>query len=153
MKDKLDALEICPKCGSDACYKTPLNENKNRYTCFGCGFYTTDLMVQGEFDFESYEETLPELFKDMKVSDHNGNIWYPMTINLPEKGTVFPMGKSISDWEWASVRVKEVSDEEKEKFKIPGSKESYNYKTDMSTLQKYNRTDFIEALDYIGFFE
>lgn len=152
MKD-LDKLQICPKCNSDACYVTPLNEKNNHYTCFGCGFYTTDLMVQGEFDFETYESTLPELFKDMKTSDFLERVWYPMTINIPEKGTVFPIGKSLLDWEWASVKVKEVKEEEKEKFKIPGSKDSYNYKTDMTTLKKYGRKDFIEALEYIGFFE
>ena len=152
MIENLDKLEICPKCGSDACYVTPLNKTHNRYTCFGCGFYTTDLMKEGEFDFEQYEETLPELFKDMKYTDNEKRVWYPMTINLKEKGTVFPIGKTLSDWEWASVKVKEVSEEEKGKFKIPGSKESYGYKTDMSTLQKYGRKDFIEALDYIGFF-
>lgn len=153
MNKDLDKLEICPKCGSDACYVTPINEKYNRYTCFGCGFHTTDLMVKGEFDFDTYEETLPELFKDIKYTDEKNRVWYPMTINLPEKGTVFPMGKTADKWEWASVKVKEVSDKEKEQFKIPGSKDSYKFKTDMSTLQKYSTGDFIEALDYIGFFK
>ena len=110
-------------------------------------------MVKGEFDFDTYEETLPELFKDIKYTDEKNRVWYPMTINLPEKGTVFPMGKTADKWEWASVKVKEVSDKEKEQFKIPGSKDSYKFKTDMSTLQKYSTGDFIEALDYIGFFK
>ena len=151
-KPALDKLQICPKCGSDACYVTPINKRNNHYSCFGCGFYTTDLMKEGEFDFESYEETLPELFKDIKYVDSEKRVWYPMTINLPEKGTVFPIGQNSNNWEWAGVKVKEISQEEQDKFKIPGSKESYKFKTDMSTLKKYGRKDFIEALDYIGFF-
>jgi predicted RNA-binding Zn-ribbon protein involved in translation (DUF1610 family) len=38
-----DSLQICPKCGSDACYVTPINSTNNKYFCFGCGFETTDL--------------------------------------------------------------------------------------------------------------
>lgn len=60
-----DSLGLCPKCSCDGCYITPINEAKNAYFCFGCGFQTNDLMVEGEFDFEQYEETLPELYKDI----------------------------------------------------------------------------------------
>ena len=59
MKDK---LSICPRCTSDACYITPLNEVKNNYFCFGCGFQTNDLMKEGEFDFETYEDRVKPSF-------------------------------------------------------------------------------------------
>ena len=51
-----DSLIICPKCSSDACYKTPINEFHSSYACFGCGFYTSDLMRDSEFNFEEFEE-------------------------------------------------------------------------------------------------
>jgi hypothetical protein len=56
------------------------------------------------------------------------------------------------DWQWAGIKVKEVSKEEQEKFKIPGSDKTYKYKTDMTTLKEYSQQDFMEALEYIGFF-
>jgi len=148
-----DNLEICPKCGGDAAYTTQLNATAKNYFCFGCGFTSNDLMIAGEFDFDQYEETLPELYKDIKVDDGSGRIWYPITINIEDKGTVFAKGTNYEDWVWAGVKVKEVSKEEQKKFKIPGTNKSYKYKTDMTTLKEYKQGDFIEALDYINFFE
>jgi len=148
-----DNLNICPSCGSDAAYVTPLNAKANNYFCFGCGYQTNDLMKEGEFDFEQYEETLPELYKDIKKIDSENRVWYPITINLEDKGTVFAKGTSYEDWLWAGIKVKEVDDEEKNKFKIPGTDKFYQYKTDMSTLWEFERKDFIEALDYISFFK
>ena len=147
-----DNLEICLKCGGDACYTTELNSTAKNYFCFGCGFTTNDLMIIGEFDFDQYEETLPELYKDIKVNDGSQRVWYPITINLEDKGTVFAKGTSLMDWQWAGIKVKEVSKEEQEKFKIPGSDKSYKYKTDMTTLKEYSQHDFMEALEYINFF-
>lgn len=147
-----DNLETCLKCGGDACYTTELNSTAKNYFCFGCGFTTNDLMVIGEFDFDQYEETLPELYKDIKVNDGTERVWYPITINLEDKGTVFAKGTSLIDWQWAGIKVKEVSKEEQEKFKIPGSDKSYKYKTDMTTLKEYSQHDFMEALEYINFF-
>lgn len=150
---KKDNLELCPKCGGDACYVTPMNAEANNYFCFGCGFQTNDFMTIGEFDFETYEETLPELFKDIKVNDSSSRVWYPITINIEDKGTVFVKGTSLLDWRWAGVKVKEVSKEEQEKFKIPGTDKTYKYKTDMKTIQEFSQGDFMDALEYIGFFK
>ena len=139
-----DNLENCPKCGGDACYTTKLNATTKNYFCFGCGFTTNDLMVIGEFDFEQYEETLPELYKDIKVDDGTSRVWYPITINIEDKGTVFAKGTNFTNWMWAGIKVKEVSKEEQEKFK------EEKYKADMSTIKHFIEREFIEALSYIG---
>jgi hypothetical protein len=149
MKDK---LTICDRCQGDACYVTPLNELKNNYFCFSCGFQTNDLMKGGEFDFETYEESLPELYKDLKNTDSEKRVWYPITINIQDKGTVFANGKNKYDWQWAGVKAIEVNEEEKGKFKIPGTEDYYTHKTDIKSLKNYSQGDFIEALDYINFF-
>jgi len=149
MKDKLD---ICPKCGGDACYITPVNEHKDNYYCFGCGFQTNDLMVENEYDFELYEETLPELYKDIKYKDELNRIWYPITINIQEKGTVFANGNNKDNWTWAGALAVEVSEDEKGKFKIPGTNEFYTHKTDIKSLKNFPQNDFIEALDYVNYF-
>jgi len=148
-----DNLEVCMKCGGDACYTTELNPQVKNYFCFGCGFTTNDLMIQGEFDFTQYEETLPEIYKDIKVGDELGRVWYPTSINLPDKGTVFINGKEWNNWKWAGVKVKKVAEEEKEKFKIPGTDDYYKHKTDMSSLKQFDQNNFMDALEYIGFFE
>ena len=61
-----DSLVMCPKCGSDACYKTPINEFHSNYSCFGYGFQTSDLIREGEFNFEEYVQSLPYLYVDIK---------------------------------------------------------------------------------------
>jgi hypothetical protein len=47
---------------------------------------------------------------------------------------VFADGRSTEDWKWAAVQSKDG-------------------KADMITLQQFDEKDFMEALDYIGFFQ
>ena len=55
--------------------------------------------------------------------------------------------------EWTGVKVTDVKEEEKEKFKIPGTDDYYKHKTDMKTMKNFKQEDFMDALEYIGFFE
>jgi len=143
-----DEMVLCPKCGCDACYKAPINEVKSSYFCWGCGYQTNDLMKEGEFDFEGYEEILPELYKDVKHQDEEGRVWYPITINLEDKGTVFLNGKSADMVEWSGIRVVELTEEEKTQPKFKNKQ----YKSDAKSLKSFG-SDFIEACDYVGVFE
>ena len=142
-----DKLDICPKCGCDGCYITPINETKNNNICWGCGFQTNDLMKEGEFDFTAFEETLPELYKDVKYVDQESRVWYPISINLPDKGTVFLNGTSAEDIKWSAIKVVELTEEEKKEPKYKG----LTFKSDAKSLQDFGE-DFIEACDYIGLF-
>lgn len=142
-----DNLITCPKCGCDGCYAVPINESKFSYFCWGCGFQTNDLMKVGEFDFTAYEEILPELYKDVKYIDGEQRVWYPITINLESKGTVFLNGKTAEEVEWAGIKVVELTEEEKLQ---PKYKEKF-YKSDPKSLKSFGK-DFIEACDYIGMF-
>jgi hypothetical protein len=142
-----DKMSICPKCGCDGCYVTPINETKNNYFCWGCGFQTNDLMVEGEFNFEEYEETIPELYKDIKYVDSEKRVWYPISINLVDKGTVFLSGKSIDEIQWSAIKVVLLTEEEKKQPKY----KNLTYKSDAKSLKHFGN-DFIEACDYIGVF-
>ena len=64
-----DKLVKCENCGSDVCYATQVNETAWVYSCTGCGFTASDLLKDGEFDMEQFEEILPELYKDLKYVD------------------------------------------------------------------------------------
>lgn len=142
-----DELITCPNCGSDACYSKPINETKNAYSCYGCGFRSNDLLVEGEYDAEAFEEDFPYLYKDIKSVDSKGRVWYPNVINIPEKGTVFINGKSADSWGWAAIKVRPLTEEEKNQL----SNKGMEYKSDSSTLKNFGK-DYIEALDYIGYF-
>ena len=143
-----DEMIMCPKCGCDACYKTQINEVKSSYFCWGCGYQTNDLMKEGEFDFVGHEEILPELYKDVKHQDEEGRVWYPITINLEDKGTVFLNGKSADTIEWSGIKVVELTEEEKTQPKFKDKK----YKSDAKSLKSFSN-DFIEACDYVGVFD
>lgn len=144
-----DNLTACPKCkAEEACYVTPINEFHNAYACFGCGYTSNDLMVEDEFDFEAYEETMPQLYKDLKYTDEKNRAWYPQAINLEDKGTVFANGTSKEDWQWAGIKTIELTKEEKKSPKFKGK----SYKSDSASLKGFGE-DFFEACDYIGLFE
>lgn len=143
-----DQLSTCPKCGCDGCYITPINETKNNYFCWGCGFQTNDLMKEGEFDFAAYEELLPELYKDVKYVDSEKRVWYPIVINVEDKGTVFLNGTSKEDAQWSAIKTVSLTEEEKQQPKYS----SKTYKSDPKSLKSFGN-DFIEAVDYLGLFE
>ena len=144
----IDKIIDCPNCEEKAgCYQTQINEFHNSYACFGCGFTTNDLMIEGEFDFDKFESTLPELYKDLKKVDSSHRVWYPQAINITEKGTVFANGKSKDQWQWSAIKTIQLTEEEKSNPRF----KNQAYKSDSKTLQNFG-SDFIEACDYIGFF-
>ena len=144
-----DNLITCPKGGViESCYTVQLNEFHNSYVCFNCGFQTNDLMREGEFNFEEYENEMPELYKDIKYIDETGRVWYPYIINIEGKGTVFANGSSKEDWQWSAIKSVLLTEEEKESPRFKGK----THKSDSSTLQNFGK-DYFEACDYIGFFD
>lgn len=118
------------------------------YNCLNCGFVTNDILKQGEYDAESYEAEMPELFKDIKYVDEAGRVWYPNVINIDKKGTVFPNGVSKDDWQWCSIKNVPLTEEEKESPRFKGKQ----YKSDSKTMQYFGE-DYFAACDYIGFFD
>jgi hypothetical protein len=143
-----DNLNICPRCGSDACYHTDLGANYQIDMCYGCGFTTNTLMTEDSEFLEEQIEVLPEIYKDLVYKDENGKHWMPSTINKPEQGMIFIDGTSIEDWKWAACKAVELTEEELSRFP-----EGSTHKMDMSTVKQFDERDFIEALDYIGVFE
>jgi len=146
-----DKLTICHRCGGDANYVDEVNENISTQFCFSCGFQTNSLMKEGEAFYEEQLSILPELYKDLLFTDEEGKIWMPTTINVPTQGMVFANGSSKEQWNWAAVKAVPVTEEEKEKYPIPGKQgEYYERRMDMTTLEGFPEREFMEALSYIG---
>jgi len=125
-----ESLEICPRCKSDACARVS-TDALTIWNCFGCGFTSNSTLTDEKLVL--VEETIPELYKDLKFKDKNGLYWYPSAVILDDKSMVFAEGKAINDWKWAAVK-------------------SINGKADMTTKREFVERDFMEALDYIGYF-
>jgi hypothetical protein len=150
-----EQMITCPKSGGNACIVTENVNGIKTYFSFSCGYQTNDLMKEGEAFYEEQMELLPELYKDLLWKDPETNLmWIPSMINIPTKGMIFANGPSISDWGWSSVKAKKVSEEEKTKYPIPNTKNQYySWRMDMETLKTFPEREFLEALDYINFFE
>jgi hypothetical protein len=147
----MDNLINCSRCGSDACYVEEVNQDIKTYFCYGCGFQTNSIMKEGETFFEEQSNILPELYKDLFVTDEESKVWMPSSVNLPQQGMIFANGPSKEDWGWAAVKAVQVLEEEKEKYPIPGKKgEYYEWRMDMTTLKMFPERDYMEALSYIG---
>ena len=142
-----DKLDTCPKCKCDGCYIAPINETKYSYSCFGCGFYTSDLLIEGECDRPEYESQLPELYKDLVYTDANNRNWYPQTVTT-QAGTVFLNGPNKEAWRWSAIRNIDLTEKEKEMPRYKGK----TYKSDPKSIKSFEN-DFLEALDYIGVFD
>src|SRR6056300_564697 len=93
----MDNLIQSPISDSNACYVTKLNDDVTSYLDFGSGFTTTSLMVENSEAVKAAIETSPDLFKDIRVKDNEGKIWFPATITVPNSGMVFADGTSKVD--------------------------------------------------------
>lgn len=125
-----EKLIICPRCGSNACHEAS-NEKFTMWSCFGCGFTSNSTMTDEHF--KKAEEVLPELYKALKFKDNNGYHWYPIALTFDDKSMVFAEGTSVIDWKWSAVQAK-------------------NGKPDMTTKKEYVEREFMEALEYVGYF-
>jgi hypothetical protein len=142
----MDNLIICPRCTSDACYELK-NNDIVFWDCFGCGFQSNSTLTTSNPNLDDIVSTLPELYKDLRYIDEMGKCWFPKTVNIPSKGMVFANGKSILDWKWSAVLSVPIDENEKSKF------HNQNYKMDMRTIKDFDERDYIEALDYINYFD
>jgi hypothetical protein len=143
-----EKMIICPHCGGNACYEQAVSEEVTTHFCFGCGFSTSTLMVEGGELVNKTLEASPELYKDLMFIDENKKVWFPATLTLPAKGMVFADGTSKDTWRWAAVLSVEILEEEKSKFP-----KGQTTKMDMKNIKHFEKEDFMEALDSIGFFD
>jgi len=147
-----DKLTICPHCNGNACYEFS-QPQLTSWICMGCGYTTNSeyTFSNKKFKIGDVEASLPELIKDLRFIDEKGYVWYPTVINENGKGMVFPNGTNIKNWKWSGV--KSVKIEENEKSKYPNPKGGYyEYRSDMDSIQYFDPLDFMDALEYIGYF-
>jgi hypothetical protein len=129
-KQLIEQLDICPCGKSNACSEMS-NDNITIWQCMGCGFTSNTFLT--EENSVKYKEILPELYKDLEFIDEKGLRWYPTSVVMDDKSMIFAEGSSIENWNWSAIQAK-------------------NNKPDMTTKKEFSRYDFLEALDYVGYF-
>mgnify|MGYP001161303938 FL=1 len=149
---KHEAIIDCPKSGGDLCYKVQVTPDITNYNSLSCGFWTNSLMKLNEEFYEKQMSTLPELYIDLAWEDpKTGLVWIPNTINEPGVGMIFANGTDKNNWGWAAVKAVKVSEEDKEKYPIPGKEgEFMEYRMDMDNMRLFPEREYIDALSHIG---
>jgi hypothetical protein len=143
-----DKLVKCERCESSLCYSHQINETAWAYSCTSCGFTANDIIKEGEYDIEKFEEFMPELYKDLKYVENESRVWYPLIIQN-EVGLVFIDGTNKENWGWGGIKNKPLTKEEKQIY-IEQEKEVPPYKSDSSTLKHFGKNGFFQALQHIG---
>lgn len=142
-----DNLIIDPKSGGNACYYLN-NDGHEVWYSYSSGFASDSTKVLGSEAQIEFESKLPQLYQDLKWIDPSTNlVWYPTSYNQPSKGMVFAEGTSIEDWKWSAVVAVPLTAFEKGKFP-----KGTDYKMDLSKLKQFERENFMDALEYIGYF-
>jgi len=125
-----ESLTTCLKCGGNAC--SEITDGRIViWICMGCGFTSNNTIT--DKNIEEMEATLPELYKALRYKDADSKYWYPNSVMLEDKSMVFAEGASVEEWKWSAVQAKEG-------------------KADMSTKKEYEQNEFMDALEYIGYF-
>jgi|LakMenE18May11ns_1017448.scaffolds.fasta_scaffold9770066_2 hypothetical protein len=135
-----DNLVKCPHCEAEMCYEYH-NPHFIQWMCFNCGYGSTSHMVKDSDFVKSSKEVLPELIKDLEFTDENDFIWYPSTINVPEKGILFPNGNNKDNWMWAVAPLTLIKKEEKSRFP-----KKQTHKVDLNNMQYFPREEFARAV-------
>jgi hypothetical protein len=98
-------------------------------------------MVKDSDFVKSSKEVLPELIKDLEFIDENDFVWYPSTINVPEKGILFPNGTNKDTWGWSVAPLILIKEEEKAKFP-----KNQTHKVDLSGIENFPKESYALAV-------
>jgi ribosomal protein L37E len=142
-----DKLVVCRKCGSDACYEVQ-GEDIISWSCMGCGFSTNTYMMSNTEIIKEFDTHHPELIKDIKFTDKEGLVWYPIILNTPEIGIIFPDGTSAKNWKWAFAPAVKIPESEKQNYPVAGAPGKFQeYRIDMKKVKHFDQRNYIGALE------
>ena len=81
----MEELHDCPICEDQNCVFETKMAGVTTWVCEHCGYQTNEGLVEGSDVEKSVYESQPELFKDLKMVDKNGFVWYPTVLNEQNK--------------------------------------------------------------------
>jgi Zn ribbon nucleic-acid-binding protein len=96
----MEEMHDCPICGNESSIFEVKMSGVDTRICQSCGFQTNEGMIDGSDVEKSIFESQPELFKDLKLVDDNGFVWYPTVLNEKNQAMIFPDGKNADNWGW-----------------------------------------------------
>jgi hypothetical protein len=135
-----DKLIKCPHCEAEMCYEYD-HSSYTQQICFNCGYGSTSHMEKDSDFVASSREVLPELIKDLEFIDENNMVWYPSTINIAEKGMLFPNGSSKDIWGWSVAPLVEIKEDEKDRFP-----KNQTHRIDLDGMEHFPKELFAAAV-------
>ena len=103
----------CPICGTDKSVVALKMKGVDTRICQNCGYQTNEGMVDGSDVEKSIFESQPELFKDLKLIDDEGFVWYPTVLNEQNEAMLFPDGKNADNWGWRVAKYVLIGENDK----------------------------------------
>ena len=156
MEQTGDKLVTCKCCKNNACYESEFTTEEgpiSTWLCMTCGFTSNTTMTADSEGLKQTLELTADLIKDLR-QDHDGLVWFPTAITMPDKGMIFPEPiKDTDDWGWTVVKAIPIPEEDQEKYpdpRNPGT--NYKNKMDMKNLKRYSKLDFMDAAENLGMF-
>ena len=123
--------------------------------CLDCGYTSTTLNVEGSPVIEGYEKATPELIKALRwVDPQTSLVWYPLVLNFPSTGMIFPDGTGIDNWRWMAAPAVPIPLNDQKKYPIasqPGS--FYTKRVDLKQGKTFAPDQFYQAAKSIGFIQ
>lgn len=121
MFDKLsnEYDEVSPITGNKCvlCEADPNNGMEHRL-CMESGYTNHTSWIEGSEELNRFDSSVTSLMRDLKHKDSAGSVWYPLSIST-QKLIFYPAG-SLQEWGWMLTPVKELSEEERVKYPVPG---------------------------------
>lgn len=109
----MEELQNCPICGMDHSVFEVKMGGVNTRICQSCGYQTNEGMINDSDLEKSLYDSQPELFKDLKLVDDDGFVWYPTILNEKNQAMLFPDGKNADDWGWRVAQYIPVDEKDK----------------------------------------
>lgn len=123
-------LSDCPLCQEHSCHVFEQNET-TLMTCLSCGYASSDKFI-GDPEINSEYVKLTEEMKSW-AKIHDGRIWIPSILTLPE-GMIYPVDVD-GKMKWAYAEIKPVLETDKESHLDPeGEPYEVFYDTDNATV-------------------
>ena len=158
-----DKLIECKCCGSNACYESEFTTKEGpiqTWLCMTCGFTSNTTITEDSETLKQTLELTADLIKDLS-QNHDGLVYFPTVITMPEKGMIFPdpiKGSSTleskPDWQWTVVKAIDIPEEEQEKYPDPTNPGTfYKKRMDMKNMESFDKLCFMDAAEELGMFD
>ena len=139
-----------PINGTENCFKV-YSDTETHYLCMSTGYMSSHNFKLEDTNFQEQINNSPELVKSLQHYDEETDlIWIPTVLNMGKLGMIFPEG-NLSDWNWCYAKNVEITEEEREKYPVPGKEgEFFRSRLDIENAERFAKDKFIDACSSMG---